>query len=134
MYEYDPGLLWNETRQCNLVRNPGIGNENTESNEMSKGEMDTIIARHHDMPEVPETSLSGIQAFSRQSAGKDSADTSAAPSIPGARTASPELADALKHLLSRYVDLLESAEYGGWSWEEDQTVYMARTALARAGR
>ena len=101
---------------------------------MSNDEMDHIIARHHYMPEVPEPLLRGIEAFSRQPAGMDSEDTSTTSSVSDAGISSPELADALKYLLSRYVDLLESAEHGGWSLEEDQTVYRARTALARAGR
>jgi hypothetical protein len=49
------------------------------------------------------------------------------------QAAAPELAGALQELLARYVHLLESAEHGGWTLKEDETVRIACVVLARAG-
>ena len=50
------------------------------------------------------------------------------------RTYAQELALMLNHLLTRYVDLLESSEHGGWSREEDVVVQSARLLLSQSER
>lgn len=43
------------------------------------------------------------------------------------------LAVALNHLLWEYVDLVDAAEHGGWSRDEDEMVRSVVAALERAG-
>ena len=42
-----------------------------------------------------------------------------------------EMAQTLRHLLERYILLLEASDHGGWNQEEDNTVLSVCAALSR---
>ena len=88
--------------------------------------MDHTIERHlgnefHNMS-VTAAAISGSDSMeSREAANKRLQD------------AAPGLARALHDLLEQYVSLLELAEHGGWTRDEDEIVRIASIQLMQSG-
>ena len=88
--------------------------------------MDHTIERHlckefHNV-NVTSSAISGSDSMqSREAANKQLQD------------AAPGLARALHNLLEQYVSLLESAQHGGWSNDEDEIVRFASVQLVQSG-
>ena len=88
--------------------------------------MDHTIERHlgsefHNIP-VAAAAISGSDGMESREA-----------TLTRLQDAAPGLARALHDLLERYVSLLESAEHGGWTRDEDEIVRIASVQLIQSG-